>query len=318
MKSSCVLPTRRLLLRAGPAGLVLSSLILGASGVNAATRLPLVEVWKSPDCGCCVDWIRHLEAHGFSVRPHDLGNAEARARFGMPARLGSCHTARLGDYVIEGHVPAPEIIRLLRTAPNALGLSVPGMPIGSPGMDGPIYRGRQDPYHVLLVGRDGSTTVFASYPLAQAQSGGSGSTAAVAPAVQITEAWARATVPGQRTAAGYLEIRSAASDRLVAFRPAGEVAARGELHTMRMDGDRMVMREVAGFTLVPGETLSLRPGGNHLMFMDLARPLKAGEHVEVTLVFEKAGPVTVRMPVRDLRETREMSMPPAGHRHRHP
>jgi hypothetical protein len=81
----------------------------------------------------------------------------------MPAKLGSCHTALAGGYVIEGHVPAREIRRLLRERPDALGLSVPGMPIGSPGMDGPEYKGVVDPYDVLLVQADGRTTVFASY-----------------------------------------------------------------------------------------------------------------------------------------------------------
>jgi hypothetical protein len=125
---------------------------------------PLVEVWKSPTCGCCKDWMRHLEAHGFAVKAYETGNNAARARLGMPQALGSCHTALVGGYVVEGHVPAADIARLLRERPAALGLAVPGMPIGSPGMDGPEYRGRRDRYAVLLVQRDGRTQVFSAYP----------------------------------------------------------------------------------------------------------------------------------------------------------
>ena len=86
-----------------------------------------------------------------------------RAKLGIPAALGSCHTARVSGYALEGHVPVREIQRLLREKPKVVGLAVPGMPVGSPGMDGPAYNGRQDPYAVLLVQRDGSTTVFQRY-----------------------------------------------------------------------------------------------------------------------------------------------------------
>jgi hypothetical protein len=122
-----------------------------------------VEVWKAPTCGCCKDWIVHLEANGFKVQVHDSGNTAARARLGIPMRLGSCHTAQVEGYAIEGHVPAREIRRLLAERPGAVGLAVPGMPIGSPGMDGPAYGVRKDPYDVLLVRKDGSTTSYQSY-----------------------------------------------------------------------------------------------------------------------------------------------------------
>ena len=127
---------------------------------------PRVEVWKDPQCGCCGDWVRHLEANGFPVHVNDSGNTLARGRLGVPEKLGSCHTAVVGGYAIEGHVPAADIVRLLRERPAAIGLAVPGMPVGSPGMDGPLYKGRKDPYAVLLIRRDGSTQVFASYPRA--------------------------------------------------------------------------------------------------------------------------------------------------------
>ena len=131
--------------------------------VKAQGPTPLVEVWKSPTCGCCNDWIKHLEANGFRVKAYDKGNAGIRSELGMPLKYGSCHTARVDGYVVEGHVPAREIKRLLRERPVALGLSVPEMPIGSPGMDGPEYGGQVDPYDVLLVQRNGSASIFAAY-----------------------------------------------------------------------------------------------------------------------------------------------------------
>ena len=138
---------RRTLLQAIPL------LALGGSAfaLRAHAAAPLVEVWKDPACGCCKDWVRHLNQNGFATRVHDEGNAAARARAGIPAALGSCHTALVAGYAIEGHVPAREIQRLLQERPKAIGLVVPGMPIGSPGMDGPAYGGRRDPYQVLLV-----------------------------------------------------------------------------------------------------------------------------------------------------------------------
>ena len=143
----------------------LGVLASGACGLPAlAQGKPRVEVWKDPNCGCCGEWVRHLEGHGFQVRVHNEGNTAARGRLGIPEKLGSCHTAVVGGYVVEGHVPAAEIHRLLRERPAALGLAVPGMPVGSPGMDGGVYGGRKDAYDVLLVARDGSTRVFRSYP----------------------------------------------------------------------------------------------------------------------------------------------------------
>lgn len=142
--------------------LLLPLLALVGPAVFAASPIR-AEVWKGPTCGCCHDWIAHLEANGFSVLAHDDGNDEARRRLGMPIRYGSCHTALIDGCAIEGHVPAREIKRLLAERPRAVGLAVPAMPIGSPGMDGPAYRGRRDPYDVLLVARDGQATVYQSY-----------------------------------------------------------------------------------------------------------------------------------------------------------
>jgi len=120
-------------------------------------------VWKSATCGCCKVWIKHLEANGFSVESFNVGNQEARKELGMPAKYGSCHTADIGGYAIEGHVPAADILRLLDEQPDAVGLAVPAMPRGSPGMDGPQYGDIVDPYDVLLIAADGSATVYASY-----------------------------------------------------------------------------------------------------------------------------------------------------------
>lgn len=131
--------------------------------VSAQSGKPRVEVWKDPSCGCCKDWVQHLEANGFEVRVHDTGNAAARARLGVAEQWGSCHTASVGGYAVEGHVPASDIHRLLKERPQAIGLSVPGMPVGSPGMDAPAYGGRKDPFDVLLLQRGGQARVFQSY-----------------------------------------------------------------------------------------------------------------------------------------------------------
>jgi len=134
-----------------------------AAPAFAEPSAPLIEVWKDPSCGCCKDWIKHLEADGFKVRVFETGNTAMRGRLGIPAQLGSCHTARVGGYAVEGHVPTREIRRLLKERPTAIGLAVPAMPVGSPGMDGPEYRGRRDPYDVLLVAQGGRSTVFQTY-----------------------------------------------------------------------------------------------------------------------------------------------------------
>ena len=145
------------------------SLLLGVLGAlatplwAAAPDAPLVEVWKSPTCGCCGDWMRHLEAHGFRTQVHDEGNTAMRARMGVAPQFGSCHTAVVAGYAIEGHVPAREIRRLLKERPAAIGLAVPGMPMGSPGMDGPAYAGRKDPYEVVLLLKDGRSSVYRAY-----------------------------------------------------------------------------------------------------------------------------------------------------------
>jgi hypothetical protein len=144
--------------------LLLAAAAAAAFPATARTG-PSVEVWKSPTCGCCKDWLAHLEAHGFVIaKVHDVGNTGARGRLGIPADLGSCHTALIGGYAIEGHVPAADIQRLLaQRSEGVIGLAVPGMPIGSPGMDGPAYGNRRDRYDVVLLRKDGRRSVFATY-----------------------------------------------------------------------------------------------------------------------------------------------------------
>ena len=136
--------------------------VLGVPGRAIAEELS-IQVWKSPTCGCCNDWITHLEENGFTVTSHNEGATDAMERLGMPFRYGSCHTAEIEGYAVEGHVPAREIYRLLDERPDAVGLSVPAMPRGSPGMDGPAFGGVVDPYDVLLISPDGEASVFQSY-----------------------------------------------------------------------------------------------------------------------------------------------------------
>lgn len=132
----------------------------------ALTTLPVVaasraiEVWKDPTCGCCKDWIAILRKAGFNVVANDSGNAAARAKAGIARQYASCHTALIEGYAIEGHVPVREIERLLSERPNAIGLAVPGMVVGSPGME---QGGRVDPYTVLLLHRDGGSSAYAKY-----------------------------------------------------------------------------------------------------------------------------------------------------------
>ncbi|OGA34323.1 MAG: metal-binding protein [Betaproteobacteria bacterium RIFCSPLOWO2_12_FULL_62_13b] len=140
---------------------ILATAILGLSvSMAALAQQTVVEVYKSPTCGCCTDRIKHLQQNGFTVKAHDVGDASAyRAKFGVPDQLGSCHTATAGGYAIEGHVPAREIKRLLLEKPKAKGLAVPTMPMGSPGMEGP----RSDPYEVLLFQANGKYAVYQKY-----------------------------------------------------------------------------------------------------------------------------------------------------------
>lgn len=152
-------PSRRTTIRALGA-LATMSLAPWASAFGRDLEL---EVWRGPQCGCCEVWIDLMKKAGFKVKEQLVDNpAVWRTRAGMPVKFGSCHTARIGGYVIEGHVPSEDIKRLLAQRPAALGLAVPYMPIGSPGME--VEDGRRQAYDVLLVQRDGSAKTFTHYP----------------------------------------------------------------------------------------------------------------------------------------------------------
>lgn len=132
-------------------------LALAALGAGAEP-LPEVVMHKDPNCGCCGKWAEHLEASGFKVKTVPERDMQAvKTRLGVPQRLGSCHTAKVGNYVIEGHVPAATIKRLLSEKPAVHGLAAPGMPPASPGMDVP---GNKDPYDVIAFDRAGKTRVY--------------------------------------------------------------------------------------------------------------------------------------------------------------
>src|SRR6266536_4131705 len=119
-----------------------------------------VNVFKTATCGCCAKWVEHLQSNGFEVNVEDVpSTAEYRQKYGVPDKLRSCHTAVVGGYAIEGHVPAREIQRLLKSGAKAKGLAVPGMPAGSPGMEGP----RSDAYAVLPFEAHGRSSVYRSY-----------------------------------------------------------------------------------------------------------------------------------------------------------
>ena len=145
--------TRRAILTLAPLPFLPQAAIAGGS----------VEVFTTSGCSCCIAWSEHLRKAGFAVTVKDVAMGELtriKLAAGIPAQLAACHTAKLGGYAIEGHVPVREIRRLLDERPNAAGLAVPGMPIGSPGMES---GGTVEAYAVLLVKKDGSTEVYASY-----------------------------------------------------------------------------------------------------------------------------------------------------------
>lgn len=137
-----------------------ASLSFSSALVSAETERN-IHVYKSPTCGCCTDWVKHLEDNGFEVEVSEVDNVTpVKIEAGLTPALASCHTAFINDYVIEGHVPADDIKRLLTQAPQARGLSVPGMPAGSPGME---MGDRKDPYQVLLFNANGQTQVFSEH-----------------------------------------------------------------------------------------------------------------------------------------------------------
>lgn len=141
-----------------------ASLATAATATSAAVPdplLPAMTVHKNVGCGCCDLWVEHMQQAGFTAQVQEVSNmGPVKERLGVPVGMGSCHTAEVGGYFVEGHVPAPEVLRLLRERPDAKGLTVPGMPLGSPGME---VEGRSESYEVFLVAGDGSTSVYAQY-----------------------------------------------------------------------------------------------------------------------------------------------------------
>ncbi|HYD54338.1 MAG TPA: DUF411 domain-containing protein [Gemmatimonadaceae bacterium] len=131
-----------------------------ASQATTPTEALTVTVYKSPTCGCCKAWVTHMEQAGFRVVAIDTNDLSGiKERHGVRPEHGSCHTATVGDYVLEGHVPAADVKRLLAEKPKVTGLAVPGMPQGSPGME----TGAKDPYEVIAFTRGGGSSVFAKY-----------------------------------------------------------------------------------------------------------------------------------------------------------
>lgn len=152
-------PFQRLLL-----GLLLAALTVLAPPAIAESgaTAPAIEVFRSPDCSCCHRWIEHLRESGFKVRDNERNDlATIKQQLGVPRQLASCHTAKVDDYVIEGHVPAADIRQLLKERPAVSGLSVPNMPIGSPGMEMGTHR---DAYDVLTFDTAGNHARFNHYP----------------------------------------------------------------------------------------------------------------------------------------------------------
>lgn len=132
----------------------------------APVNTTFIEVWKTPTCGCCKVWVKHLEKEGFSVKANDVPQTgPIRTKLGIPDDMGSCHTGLVAGFAIEGHVPAADIKRLLAEPESlrqqVIGLSVPGMPIGSPGME---MGNKRDKFDVMLVLKSGSSRVYQSYP----------------------------------------------------------------------------------------------------------------------------------------------------------
>jgi hypothetical protein len=141
----------------------LQLLLVGSFSASAlaAAEAPTVDVYKSPSCGCCGKWVDHMRANGFNVRGHDTHDVvKHKYRLGVPYGYGSCHTAEVNGYLVEGHVPARDVRRLLKEQPKARGLVVPAMPMGSPGME---QGNRKDHYDVLLVNQDGTTQTYTRY-----------------------------------------------------------------------------------------------------------------------------------------------------------
>lgn len=149
--------------RAAVIALSMAALVsLGIAAAQQGQAGPLVEVFKSPTCGCCSQWVEHMRANGFAVRTTDVNDlTQIKTSRGVPTQVQSCHTAVVNGYVVEGHVPAADVHRLLKEKPAIAGIAVGGMPIGSPGMESPYVKA--EPFDVMSFDKKGATRVFAKH-----------------------------------------------------------------------------------------------------------------------------------------------------------
>lgn len=159
----------KVVLKRGLFAMIMATTVLLITAFLGTTAFAAQEVtvYKSPQCGCCGKWIAHMRMAGFDVKTQDVNNLQnIRTEQGVPQKLASCHTAVVGDYVVEGHVPADSIKRLLAEQPDVAGIAVPGMPLGAPGMKPTGSQGipasYDMSYHVLTFDGEGNTTVFES------------------------------------------------------------------------------------------------------------------------------------------------------------
>ena len=151
---------KRILTLAAFATLGLTTAAAPSGRDSPDSKKPTITVYKDPECGCCKSWIEHLIKHGYLVHVNDTRElAQVKQSLGVPGQLKACHTALVGGYLVEGHVPASDIDRLLKQRPKVAGIAVPGMPVGSPGME----MGAPQPYSVISFDKTGKTAVFASH-----------------------------------------------------------------------------------------------------------------------------------------------------------
>ena len=145
-----------------------TTVLIGAFAAASAQQKPVssrtpIVVYKTPTCGCCSMWVEHMRQNGFQPTVHDVSAEQVRAvskAAGLRDEGTSCHTAKVGSYIVEGHVPAADVQRMLKEKPAIAGIAAPGMPVGSPGME---VGGRKDPYTVIAFTKDGKSSVFAKH-----------------------------------------------------------------------------------------------------------------------------------------------------------
>jgi len=138
-----------------------AALVLTAGISISAQKGTTIQVFKTPTCGCCHLWVKHLEANGYTTKVTDMDDLSGiKKKYGVPAKANSCHTAVVDGYTLEGHVPAAQVKKMLKERPAIAGLAVPGMPVGSPGME---YGTTVQPYNVVAFDKAGQMTVYASY-----------------------------------------------------------------------------------------------------------------------------------------------------------